>query len=860
MLKTDRTGANKSKGRHNAAQRAISKRQAAVEVADYRHKNQKRKNNPDAGLASYNYKLQEPVKYGYDPHLDPQLIWSGKAERSSFDVATVSLHIHERVSTQAILKSVQRAEKTLQLKLFAEPDLSLDKRIEFYRHEMDWANRLILGDSLLVINSLLERELMAGKVQMIYMDPPYGVAYNSNFQPFVNRRDVRDGQDDSLTREPEQIKAYRDTWTLGIHSYLTYLRDRLRLCRELLHETGSIFVQISDQNIHHIRELMDEVFGPQNFCRIIAFKKTGYQSSRLLPSNYDYLIWYAKDISQVKYRPVYRPKEESGAIVGQDLWIEDESGRRRLKRDEQPPPNSKLFRHRTVFSLGETPAGSYEFKFDGRVFVPPPNKHWSISKEAMKRLAEKRRLIVIGKSLRFIEYIEDFPVSPIGSVWHDTVRSGFGESQLFVVQTNTKVVARCILMTTDPGELVFDPTCGSGTAAYVAEQYGRRWITCDTSRVAVAIARQRLMTARFAHYKLANPERGVSAGFVYDEVPHISIGDIAENKSPKTELLYDRPIIERDKVRVSGPFTVEAIPVATFEYSSYAAVSHLEASARTDDIARGGRGESISTVTDYVNMMTELLRKDGVTFPGGKKMVLENLRAISSAGFLHAEGEASQNGSKVGVAVSFGPRYGPVTARQVDEAIRSSYRLGFDVLVFAGFAFDPEAQATIQKNPIPKLKVHLANISPDVIVGDLLKTTRGSQLFTAFGQPDIRVAKSAEGFIVKLLGVDIYNPETGEIHSSGAEEVPAWFLDEDYDGYTFRICQAFFPKEATAKNPWDKLENVLRGVVDKEKMEMFRGTESLPFKAGQEKRIAVKVIDIRGNEVMIVKSLANGKE
>jgi len=843
MLRADRIASRKRR-RRSRSQKA-SRPKATVEIADYRHKAEKRKNNPDAGLASYNYRPQVRVSYSYDPHLDPQLIWAGKTERTSFDVETVSLHIHERVSTQAILKSVQRAKQWKQEKLFAEPELPLDRRIEFYQHEMDWANRLILGDSLLVMNSLLERELMAGKVQMIYVDPPYGIAYNSNFQPHVTSRDVKDRRDDSLTREPEQIKAYRDTWRLGIHSYLTYLRDRLLLCRDLLHESGSIFVQINDENIHRVRLLMDEIFEPENFVSMIGFVRAGAQTAQILPSVSDYLLWYARDKTHCKSYKLLL-KDGGWAARALDIWVEYADGRReRWRRGSELPKGARLFTHRKL----ESATGGESSRFpitlpdeDGTLREFRPVRGWSTNQEGVRRLIEARRLMIAGKAVRFIVYLDDFPFSVLTNSWTDTATGQFTEPKIYVVQTGEKIVTRCILMTTDPGDLVFDPTCGSGTTAYCAERWGRRWITCDTSRVALAVARQRLMTAVFPFFSLANAEKGVDGGFQYETVPRVTLGSIARNEAPQIQILYDSSFIERDKVRISGPFTVEAIPVPTV----------AEISEPSAEISH-----SIDFAADHVNTMIELLRKDGVTFPNGSKMTIDNLRPISSAGFIHAEGEANQNGERIRVAFSLGPRYGPVTAKQVDEAIRSSYRLGFDVLVLTGFAFDPEAQATIQKNPIPKLKVHLASVSPDVIVGDLLKTTRGSQLFTVFGQPDIKVEKGAEGLVVKLLGVDIYDPVTGEVHSASADEVPAWFLDEDYDGYTFRICQAFFPKEASAENPWDKLEKALRGVIDKEKMSMFRGTESLPFEGGSEKRIGVKVIDNRGNEVVVVKLLEN---
>ena len=919
MLKADRTTISKSNGRRNVARKAISKHRTSVEVTDYRH-NQKRKNNPEAGFASYNYKTQERVKYSYDPHLDPQLIWAGKAEHTSFDVEIVSLHIHERLSTQAILKSVQRAGKTRQIRLFAEPELPLDMRIEFYQHEMEWSNRLILGDSLHVMNSLLERELMAGKVQMIYIDPPYGINYASNFQPRIGKRDVKD-KDEDLTREPEQIKAYRDTWELGVHSYLTYLRDRLFLARELLHEEGSCFVQIGDENVHLVRSLMDEVFGSKNFVSQVSVFKTSTPSA-LLDNNLFYLLWYAKEKSRLKYRQLFvdKPCDEWARETKGGSWGVTINEVDRPMRPEEKANTNTLPENAEVYQLsGLTSAGADSkdrpFIFRGETFYPGSASHWK-SPDGLHRLVLADRIESRGGKPWFKKYHKDFSYVRLTNAWVDT--SGKATERLYVVQTQDKVIERCLLMTTDPGDLVLDPTCGSGTTAHCAEKLGRRWITCDTSRVALAIARQRLMTAVFDHYKLADPERGPASGFVFETIPHITLQTIARNtdidetaskyqkqidaavkelnrtlgvnwkdwevpqepdpkwsdtakkahqdfwtlkarkrreiedcirRNARHELLYDSPELQRGLVRVSGPFTVEAIPVAVREKSADLPIPV----------------PSSSVASDYVNMMIEFLQKSGIVFPGGRKMTIENLRPILSAGFLHAEGEATQNGGKARVAFSFGPPHGPITAKQVDESIRSSYRLGFDVLVLAGMVFDPEAQATIQKNPIPKLTVHLANISPDIIVGEyaerpLLKTTKASQLFTVFGQPDVKIEKGREGFVVKLLGVDIYNPETGEVYSSSASEVPAWFLDEDYDGYTFRVCQAFFPKEGTAKNPWDKLENALRGVVDKEKMEMFRGTQSLPFKAGEEKRIAVKVINNRGNEVMVVKVLHNGKE
>jgi len=823
----------------------------AEKVKDYRHE-EKRPNNPPAGLVTYDRTPASRMAYSYDPHLDPQLIWAGKAERLSFDVENVALHIHERISTAAIMRAVQR--EPLQRELFADPQLPLTQQIEFYQHEMNWANRLILGDSLLVMNSLLVRELMAGKVHMIYIDPPYGVKFSSNFQPRTDRRDVKD-DDASLTREPEMIKAYRDTWTLGIHSYLAYLRDRLLLCRELLADTGSIFVQIGDENLHHVREAMDEVFGGENFCGLITFAKTSGQTPSLLASVADYLLWYARSREAVRYRRLFKPRSPIENPGERYICVETPDGRiidlsYKQKAGEEPIPEGRILRLRPLDSQTGGPTTSFQYEFGGKTFLPPATRGWSTTKDGLGRLKAMGRLFAVGNTLTWKSYRDEFPYEPFTNLWDDITGTGFGERKVYVVQTLPGIVERCVLMTTDPGDLVLDPTCGSGTAAYVAERWGRRWITCDTSRVALAIARQRLLTATFPYYRLAHPDKGVAGGFVYKTVPHITLRSIAQNEPPAQEILYDQPEPDKSKVRVSGPFTVEAIPVPAMESPGESPIPQLEADARRDDLARRGRGEGrlLNPAADHITTMIELLRKAGVNFPGGKKLALENLRPLQ-VGWLHAEAEARQDGAKtIRVAVSFGPRHGPVAAVQTHEAAQTASLNNYDTLVLAGFSVDPEAQAFIQKTPIRNLTVHFANVNPDVLIGDLLKTSRASQLFTVFGSPDVKLEKQKDGsYTVRLLGVDIYDPNTGELRQSRGEDVAAWFLDQDYDGYTFCISQAFFPGNSEA---WEKLERALKGSLDPEKFEALRGTVSLPFAAGQHKRVAVKVIDVRGNEVI----------
>ncbi len=484
-------------------------------IEQYEHLDKTRKNNPPAGLVTPETDRDgEQKTYAYDPHLDPQLVWAGKAEHTSFEVPTVSLHVHERIDPHTIIEAVERRNGEVEMEqpaLFETPEENPPFRqaIDFYEHEHAWSNRMIAGDSLLVMNSLLEKEGLAGQVQMVYIDPPYGIKYGSNFQPFVNKRDVKDGKDEDLTQEPEMIRAFRDTWELGIHSYLTHLRDRLLLTRELLTDSGSVFVQISDENVHHIRELMDEIFNPNNFVRIIAFKKTGYLASAVASSNYDFLLWYAKNKTYLKHRPLFTGKENSGSFVGQKLYVEDTNGDRRGATAEEIDsfpfaPGVRFFRTKALQGSG-TSGNTEPYVLDTEEFRPEPHKHWSTTVAGMKRLEECRRLMKVGKTLEFVWFFDDFPLSSLSVVWEDTVVSGFGRKQAYVVETNPLVIQRCILMTTDPGDLVFDPTCGSGTTAFVAEQWGRRWITCDTSRVATTLAKQRLMTALFDYYELAHP-------------------------------------------------------------------------------------------------------------------------------------------------------------------------------------------------------------------------------------------------------------------------------------------------------------------------------------------------------------------
>lgn len=528
------------------------------DVETYTHDDKKRTNNPPVGLAQHD-KAEETVKtYQFDPHLDPTLQWAGKAEGMSFDVPTSSIHIHESIKPLSIIARAMKeysdtedGEVKGQVGLFSAetPAERMRRRresIEFYQHGVNWTNRLIAGDSLVIMNSLLEKEGLAGQVQMVYIDPPYGIKYGSNFQPFVDKRDVKDKKDEDLTQEPEMIKAFRDTWELGIHSYLTYLRNRLLLARELLSDSGSVFVQISDENVHHVKEICDEVFGANNYLNLIPFVKTSGVTTKFLASRVDFLLWYAKNKEAAKYHTLYQPKSFEEGTADTYTWLDFPDGTRRgMTKEEKTnryliPENAKIYKADNITSQGNP---LIPFEYNGRVYT----QAWKTNIDGLKRLADKKRLHIAANTLQYVRYLDDFPVIPITQLWTDTGTGSFTEDKKYVVQTANKVIQRCMLMTTDPGDLVLDITCGSGTTAYVAEQWGRRWITCDTSRVATTLAKQRLMTATFDYYKLAHPEQGVGSGFIYKTVPHITLKSIANNEPPASEILYDQPEIDKTK-------------------------------------------------------------------------------------------------------------------------------------------------------------------------------------------------------------------------------------------------------------------------------------------------------------------------
>lgn len=990
-----------------------------IEVADYRH-DDTRKNIPPAKIAAEGRVPDVPkIIYSYSPRLDPilrfdgtggadalpellatarqraltddeaktlaealraqepWLEWAGKREAKVINVDPVALHIHERVSAQAILKVAARQDVTRDL--FADPQQEYRQAVQFYQHDIDWTNRLVLGDSLQVMASLAQREDLAGKVQMIYIDPPYGIKFASNFQSQVDKTAVKDKESD-LTREPEMIKAYRDTWNLGIHSYLSYLRDRLTLCREMLKDSGSLFFQIGDENSQRGRLLLDEVFGPENCVSQIVFRKTTGKGGSRLDNTYDLILWYAKDVEKVQVNPLYRKRN---FVEDQNFrTVQEASGhcrpitKQELDSPEDLSSNLRIFRQNPITSQSGSESTTFSVEYCGKEFDVKKGG-WKTNRVGMERLKRAERLVFSGNTLGFLRYFDDFGFQSISDIWDDTRQSGFGDDKVYVVQTAVRAIERCLLMTTKPGDLVLDPTCGSGTTAYVAENWGRRWITIDTSRVAIAVARQRLMTARFEFFELKNEVLGVDGDFQYATAPHIMLRSIARNHyldpifakhepildaclkacnaalasvtdelrqklqtklvvkqrtegkraitdadkrrwtlpakgeafehwtmpfdtdpdwpaalseavtayrvawrakmdevntciadNADQEELVDQPIVKRGVVRVSGPFTVEAVQPPEISLGDVIETPIGGAPEEIEDTFVGGSAGTATADGDseaknaeaYLDQMMRLLKVDGVRFPDNKQMRFSRLDPMGGrSNAIHAEGRWVPDGEadddqegRAAVAVAFGPQYGPVTAKQVEQLIRAASRRGYDDLVIAGFNFDGAAQAVIDEADHPDLRVHMAHIRPDVNPGmaGLLKEQPGAQLFTVFGQPRTTLdGPNRDGdYVVRMDGVDIYNPVDNTVTPSRADKVAAWFLDTDYDGRTFCITQAFFPD----KSAWAKLAKALGGVVDPDAFEKLSGTESMPFPAGKNGCVAVKVIDPRGNEVMRV--------
>ena len=806
----------------------------------------------------------------------PFLNWSGKAERSEIEVPTLPLFVHERLSTSAVIDTLRGHKKgPEQLALFADPQHSItDQVLKAYEYPDKWVNRMILGDSMVVMNSLLNYEGMAGQVQMIYMDPPYGIKFGSNFQPFVRKRDVKHGDDDHMTYEPEMVQAYRDTWELGLHSYLTYMRDRLFLCRDLLDSSGSIFVQISDENLHHVKELIDEIFGHENACGLIAFRTTGGQSTSLLSTSTDFLLWYATDKGKARDKFHNPTKPKVGGIdegSGQYTYIEPIDGSedpRPMSTDEKegkvPTPEGwRILAHDTLYSQGASPdPNEREFVWRKNTFKCPANTHWKpgVKSGGMDQLSKSNRLMLVGKTLRYKRYVEDYPVYLIDNIWNDTAISGFARKKEYVVETSTKVAERCLLMTTDPGDLVLDPTCGSGTTAYVAEQWGRRWITTDVSRVPLALARQRLLTATYKYYELRNESRGPVSGFVYNRkqnkkgeqiggiVPHITLKSIVNNEPPGEEVLVDRPEMVRNITRVTGPFVVEAtIPTPM----GWEQEDTMPLEIKEDQAVFGDR-------------MLEVLRKvKTLRLPGNRKVELKNVRvpaktlSLSAEAIANGENGGSDEISGKPVAFVFGPENGAVSEHLVFEAAREAHGKDYAHLFVLGFGIEPNARMLVEKcNDVMGIPATYVEATRDLMMGDLLKNMRSSQVFSVCGLPEVEINRDSDGkYQVKLLGVDVFDPATMNSDSRPGDDVPAWFLDTDYNGQVFHVCQAFFPRTSA----WNNLKKAIKTDYSSDVWDHLAGDESAPFEGGDHGRIAVKVIDDRGNELMVVKDLKEAK-
>ena len=801
------------------------------EVGDYRHENARRLNNPTAALAREDIAPVPHRTYSFDPHLPPELVWAGKAEQAELIVEAPSIHVHERLSTDAILKAAQ--QENAQIALFADPGLDRATQVEFYEHEMGWANRLILGDSLVTMTSLLERERMAGQVQLVYIDPPYGINYNSNFQARISNRTPKETDEGSITREPEQIQAYRDTWQLGLHSYLTYLRERLIVTRELLRDSGSVVVQIGPDNMHVVRVLLDEVFGPHNHCATITVTKTSQVTATLLPEVSDFLLWYARDKSQVAYNQLYEPRPVDAADDDYKFVEMPDGTRRPLTNEERAAPalatsqGGRIYRLDNATSQGYSATKTVDLEFEGDTFHPGNNRHWLLRPEGMQGLIAAGRIVKRETSLSYVRFLDDTAGIRRTNIWTDTTQAGSrGRKKAYVVETNTKIVERCVAMLTQAGDLVLDPTCGSGTTAYAAEKLGRRWITVDTSRVALALARERLLTSKFDYYELADAGRGVDAGLRYDSFTWVTASSIGYDEAADEVTLYDQPKVDRGKVRVSGPFTVEAL-------SRYA-----------DNPFDGEPLEAVSAeaAADHVAALLDALRTMGIPRKGSSPAPVVLLEPLAGIGALHAEGTFTDaDGGEQPFAVSLGPRHGPITVAQIDEALAEAP--GYGLIVFAGFAATAEAQQYLAPGRRGRINVALLEANADLLLGDLLKNTKASQTFRLFAAPEARVHDGMDGTVtVELLGMDSFDAATGEVVSRNQNEIAAWFLDHDFDGSVFHVNQASF----TRSDAWEALGKALKEIIDQDVVESMHSFVSLPFEPGPTRKAALRVVDDAG--------------
>jgi adenine-specific DNA-methyltransferase len=872
---------------------APRKPKKSIEIVETVHKD-RRSNIPTEELRDFvtaDEAAPKTMLYPRDPSLDPQLVWRGKDEQDSepLTVPVVPIYIQEKVKPQAIIASLQKEarEEDIQRNFYSDfnggPKDFADK-VDFYKFDQNWTNRFILGDSLMIMTSLAEKEGLKGKVQTIFIDPPYGIKFGSNWQVSTRETDVKDGASQNATRQPEQVKAFRDTWQLGIHSYLSYLRDRFVVARDLLTETGSVFLQISDENVHLVRNVMDEVFGPENFVSLIAFrKKTMPFGTNFIEQMGDFVIWYAKQKFGRDNKPVakYRPLTRKANVEGEfhHCWYELPDGSRHRMSAAQIdnhallPDKARVYRLKSLEPSGYMESGDVPYEFEGRTY-PPPKNGYGTPPEGMDRLKYARRLQPEGNRLTYIMYADENPSAALTAPWFDTVGA---DNKVYVVQTNTEVIRRCIMMTSDPGDLIFDPTCGSGTTAYVSEQWGRRWITCDTSRVALALARTRLMSARFPYYILADSQEGIrreaeitgiippphkteddiKQGFVCKRVPHVTLASIANNpeirsgisqkeisaaivRATETEVLIDQPEQDDRKIRVSGPFSVESLSphrvLSTADENMNGTVSEQEAQEQQD----------------FATMILDNLRRSGVQNTiKQERLTFETLDPFAGH-WLNATGTYTDAAGKSHtVAVSLGPEHGTVGPEQVKEAAKEAVQgLGFNTLVVCGFAFDPHVAEETKR--FGNLQVLIARMNPDLSMGgDLLKKTGTGNLFMVFGEPDIELKEEGSDLRVTIKGVDVYDPTTGEVRSHSTDDIACWFIDTDYNGESFFVRHAYFTGKA---QPYEKLKRALRAEIDESAWASLYSTISRPFPkpVGKQPRIAIKVINHYGDEVLKV--------
>jgi adenine-specific DNA-methyltransferase len=912
-------------------------------VSTLTHDEAKRKNIPSAEQQSFVQQDQtapKQIRYPRNTDLDPQLVWRGKDEQDWSDLVVNAppLYIQEKVHPKVLIDDLLRHSKEREHEagqttadLFADFNgipKGADKT-EFYQHDQNWTNRMILGDSLQVMASLAEREGLRGKVQCIYFDPPYGIKFNSNFQWSTTSRDVKDGKADHITREPEQVKAFRDTWRDGIHSYLTYLRDRLTVARDLLTESGSIFVQIGDENVHRVRTVLDEVFGDDNFVSQILYRRGGFQTSGAIANTFDFILWVAKDKSLLKSRSAYIATPIAEWFQGQQRWIEDGAGGQQIFHDSPTvPPGTKLHSHRAAQSASSGESSVFPLELKGIRYVPASGRGWSTNRVGFSRLLCANRLMGLGKALRFKPYYDDFPFKVLTNGWMDTVTSGFGDAKTYVVQTASDIVRRCVLMTTDPGDLVLDPTCGSGTTATVAEQWGRRWITIDTSRVALALARARIMGARYPFYLLADSREGqakeaevtrtapstqpvqgnIRHGFVYERVPHITLKSIANNAeidviwdkwqatleplreklnaAVKTqwqeweiprdadakwadaykklhadwwqariarqkeidasiaakaefEYLYDKPYANNKAVRVAGPFTVESLS------------PHRMLGVDEDDELIQGVSENVAVYAarqTFPQMILDNLKTAGVQQAHkADRISFISLTPWPGEGAVCAEGRYMEGDVEKRAGIFIGPEFGTVQRSDLVEAARECGDAGFDVLIACAFNYEAHATEFSKLGRIPVLK---ARMNADLHMSEDLKNTGKGNLFVIFGEPDITLLPQANGqMCIKVNGVDVFKPQTGEVVSDGADGIACWFIDTDYNEESFFVRHAYF---LGANDPYSALKTTLKAEIDKEAWDTLNSDTSRPFDKPKSGRVAVKVINHLGDEVMKV--------